>query len=211
MKALFHLIIENEAEKAGTNQLAEYLGVSPASVNSMLKKLKTKKLVNYQKYGKLQLSKTGRLVSLALIRKHRLWESFLYSYMNFTWDEVHDVAEQLEHIRSDKLIRELDAFMGHPLMDPHGDVIPKENGEYRPLPKVSLADIQVGQTVRIVSVKDSSVSFLQYIARIGLALSSEIKVIGREDFDGSMEISFDDNSLRISRKVAENVLVRPVK
>lgn len=208
LKALFHLIIERREEEAGTTELAEHLDLSPASVSAMLKKLRTKQLVSYQKYGKLKLTEKGLAIATQLIRKHRLWETFLHKHMHFSWDEVHDVAEQLEHIRSEKLIRELDAFLGYPEADPHGAIIPKASGEYDIRPRVTLAEIPVGGKCRVLSVRDSSVSFLQYLTRIGLALSSELTVVDRQDFDGMRTIAYDGKEVPVSKKFAENVFVR---
>lgn len=210
LKALFTIVIESEEKKAGTNQLAEYLNVSPASVNSMLKKLKQKDLVDYQKYGKLELSRTGEQIAVKLIRKHRLWETFLHEHMNFSWDEVHDVAEQLEHIKSPKLIEELDKFLGYPKRDPHGTVIPSESGEYQILPRITLSSLICEEKCKLVSVKDSSVAFLQYVSKIGLALSSEIKVDDIQEFDGSRLISFEGKTLTVSKKFCDNVFVEKI-
>lgn len=207
LKALFHLIVETRAEKTGTNQVAEYLEVSPASVSSMLKKLRSKELVDYEKYGKLQLTESGERIAVRLIRKHRLWETFLHKHMNFSWDEVHDVAEQLEHIQSPKLIQELDKFLGYPEKDPHGAIIPSADGAYELAPKLKLAQLQAGDRCRLVSVLDSSVTFLQYVSKIGLALSSEIRIVDIHDFDQSMTIAFDDQEMMVSHKFAENVFV----
>lgn len=207
LKALFHLTTASEDAKAGTNQLAEYLNVSPASVHGMLKKLKTKKLVSYKKYGKVELTKSGRTHAISLIRKHRLWETFLYEKMNFTWDEVHDVAEQLEHIRSEKLVAELDAFLGFPQHDPHGDVIPDAEGNYRVVAKKTLREVPVGSKCRIVAVRDTSVAFLKYVTRLGLELSSQISVRAVQEFDDSLTIAFDDNEVNVSAKFADNVFV----
>ena len=207
LKALFHLTEESVEQKAGTNQLAEHLGLSPASVNGMLKKLREKGLVNYEKYGKLELSETGRIIALRLIRKHRLWETFLYQHLNFSWDEVHEVAEQLEHIQSIKLIQELDRFLGNPKTDPHGDLIPTQDGMYEFQPKRTLAELSEGTICRLVSVKDSSVAFLKYVSQVGLALSSEIKISEIHDFDGSIMISFDNKMVNVSKKFAEHIFV----
>lgn len=207
LKALFHLLAEGDDKKVGTNQLAEHMGVTPASVSGMLKKMKGKALVDYEKYGKLELSSQGKLLAMELIRKHRLWETFLYKHMNFTWDEVHVVAEQLEHIKSPKLISELDKFLGYPKRDPHGAVIPTENGEYPTSPKITLAELQKGNRCRLVSVKDSSVAFLQYVTKLGLALSSEIEVQERQEFDGSFIILIDEKPVSVSKKFAEHVFV----
>ena len=207
LKALFNLTVESKGDKAGTNQLAEHLGISPAAVNGMLKKLKTKELVSYKKYGKLELTDTGRNIAVQLIRKHRLWETFLYKCMNVTWDEVHVVAEQLEHIKSEKLMTELDRFLGHPKTDPHGAIIPDKNGKYELRDKTTLAEIAVGTECKIISVKDSSVEFLKYVTQIGLELSSKIKVIEKRDFDETVLIEFGNSKTSVSKKFCENVFV----
>lgn len=207
LKALFHLLAEGEESRVGTNQLAEHLGVTPASVSGMLKKMKGKELVDYEKYGKLELTPQGKLLAVELIRKHRLWETFLYKHMNFTWDEVHVVAEQLEHIKSPKLIAELDKFLGYPKRDPHGAIIPTENGEYPLSPKITLAELTTGDRCRLVSVKDSSVAFLQYVTKLGLELRSEIEVQEFQEFDGSFIILIDEKPVSVSKKFAEHVFV----
>lgn len=210
LKALFYLIIESENDRVGTNQVADYLDISPASVSSMLKKLKGKELVSYEKYKKLELTSEGKIVAVWLIRKHRLWETFLCKHMNFKWDEVHDVAEQLEHIQSPKLIRELDKFLGFPKRDPHGALIPNQEGEYQVTSKTTLSSLLTGDRCRLVSVKDSSVSFLQYVTKIGLVLSSEIQIEEIQEFDQSMMIHFDEKSVMISQKFADNIFVEKI-
>lgn len=210
LKALFHLTLESEANVAGTNQLAEELGVSPASVNGMVKKLKSKKLVAAQRYGKLSLSKSGKAIAVQLIRKHRLWETFLYEHLNFTWDEVHEVAEQLEHIKSEKLIHQLDDFLGNPTEDPHGDNIPNEEGEFTRKVKKSLAEVAAGQKCKVVSVKDASVAFLQMVSQLGIELQSEIEVKEINEFDASRALLINGNEKVVSLKFAENVFVREV-
>ena len=207
LKALFQITIEESNKKAGTNQLAEYLGLSPASVSNMLKKLKEKGLVDYEKYGKLELSEEGKKNAVILIRKHRLWETFLYKHMNFSWDEVHDVAEQLEHIRSPKLMQELDRFLGYPTNDPHGDVIPDKDGAFKIVKKTTLATLKQGNKCRLVSVKDSSAAFLKYVSQIGLALSSHIEILEIRDFDDSLLIAFNDKQENVSRRFAEHIFV----
>ena len=207
LKALFHLTIEEDNEKAGTNQLAECLGVSPASVSGMLKKLKVKKLVQYEKYGKLELTPQGIEIAIKLIRKHRLWETFLYKHMNFSWDEVHDVAEQLEHIQSDKLIKELDRFLGHPKADPHGDSIPDDAGKFTRIAKQTLAQIEENQPCKLVSVKDNSVAFLQYVTELGLALNTEVVILEKRSFDSSLKLAFNGKEVTVSKKFSENVFV----
>ncbi|MAM23409.1 metal-dependent transcriptional regulator [Croceibacter atlanticus] len=207
LKAIFQLMLDSDNEKVGNNQLADYLNISPASVNNMVKKLKLKKLLKSERYAKLQLTDSGRDIAVGLIRKHRLWETFLSKYLNFTWDEVHDVAEQLEHVKSPKLINELDRFMDFPKKDPHGEVIPDAEGNYRTFEKVTLASLDSGTICKLISVNDGSVEFLRYVSEIGLALSSEIKVIEKRSFDNSVKIEFNDSIETVSQKFADNVFV----
>ncbi len=208
LKALFHLTHEVEGKaEAGTNELAEILEVTPATANNMLKKLKEKDLVSYEKYGKITLTEKGRGLAVGIVRKHRLWETFLYEKLNFTWDEVHDVAEQLEHIQSVKLVKQLEKFLDYPEIDPHGDPIPNAKGKIKQLKRKTLAEMGVGETCRLVAVKDNHASFLQYIVKLGLGLNSNITVVGRQEFDGSMEIEVDQTRSSISKKAAENLFV----
>lgn len=207
LKALFHLTSNNLNNKVGNNQLADFLSLSPASVNNMIKKLKNKQLVLSEPYGKLELTTKGKEIALNLIRKHRLWETFLYQYMNFTWDEVHEVAEQLEHVKSQKLIDELDRFMKFPKKDPHGDIIPDKHGDYTILKKTKLSELNVHDTCKIVAVNDSSIAFLQYVSKLGLILSSEITIQDIFKFDHTLQIAFDGKVETVSHKFAENVFV----
>lgn len=210
LKALFQLLVEDNSEKVGNNQLAEYLKVSPASTNNMVKKLKIKNYVVSEKYGKLELTDEGRAIAVRLIRKHRLWETFLYNYLNFSWDEVHEVAEQLEHIKSYKLIDELDRFMDFPEKDPHGELIPNAKGEYKVISKITLSSLVEGDVCQLVAVNDGSVNFLRFVSEIGLALSSEIKVLEVREFDKSIRIQFNNTVETVTRKFADNVFVKVV-
>ncbi len=211
LKALFQLLIDDDmGSGVGNNQLADYLNVSPASTNSMVKKLKTKDYIVSERYGKLDLTDRGRSQAVGLIRKHRLWETFLCDYLNFTWDEVHEVAEQLEHVKSPKLISELERFMGFPTRDPHGELIPNAKGEYAVLPKKTLSSLQENDVCKLISVKDDSVSFLKYVSGLGLALSSEIEVIEIREFDQSMRIKFNNATETVTRKFADNVFVKKI-
>lgn len=154
----------------------------------MLKKLKEKKLVHYEKYGKISLTAEGGKKAVEVVRKHRLWETFLDEKFSFNWDEVHEVAEQLEHIQSAKLVDKLDEFLNFPLYDPHGDAIPNAKGEMPVTYKKTLNEEIVGHHCTIVAVKDNSASFLQYVNKIGLNINNKIKVIARNEFDDLMEI-----------------------
>lgn len=207
LKALLKLTFESETHEAGTNDLAGLLALKPATVNDMLKKLKEKQLVNYKKYGKITLSPEGKQIALEIIRKHRLWETFLYEKFKFTWDEVHEVAEQLEHIHSPKLIDKLDDFLGYPKFDPHGEPIPDSKGEMEYNFKKRLADIKSGDSCKMVSVKDNSSSFLHYVDKVGLAINSQIRVVSKQEYDALMVIEVKGITSTVSQKFAENIYV----
>lgn len=208
LKAIFHLTLESRQSETGTNKVADFLNVSPSSVNSMVKKLRTKGLVGYQRYGKLHLSDSGEKLALEMIRRHRLWETFLYKHLNFGWDEIHEVAEELEHINSEKLIKELEAFLGFPKLDPHGDAIPRSDQKYEPADKLTLQQVKEGVSCRIVAVRDNSVAFLQYVSKLGLELSSQIEIVERRSFDQSLLIRIgQEKEVNVSEKFASNVYV----
>lgn len=208
LKALFHLTVEDPSKsEAGTNELASHLNVKPATANDMLKKLKEKNLINHEKYGKIKLTKSGKKNAIELIRKHRLWETFLYEKLNFTWDEVHEVAEQLEHIHSEKLIQKLDEFLNFPKVDPHGDAIPNAKGELEKETRKSLAEMPIGKLCKMVAVKDNSAPFLQYVMQLGLGLKSKIKVLAIRSFDDSLEIEVNQQRFGVSKKFAEKITV----
>lgn len=194
-----------------TNTIANYLGTSPASVTDMLKKLSGKKertpLVNYTPYKGVSLTEKGKKIALSILRKHRLWEVFLVNKLNFSWDNVHEVAEQLEHIQSQELISRLDEFLDYPKFDPHGDPIPTEDGKLKILDTPLLADIEEGETVVIASVKRSDPDFLQYLERLGLLINKRIQVKEKLKFDDSIEIMVDNKSMLISGTVSENLRV----
>jgi DtxR family Mn-dependent transcriptional regulator len=208
LKGLFHLTTESmDKSKAGTNELAAHLNVKPASVNDMLKKLKEKKLISYEKYGKISLTAEGKRKAVDIVRKHRLWETFLYEKLEFSWDEVHEIAEQLEHIQSQKLIDKLDKFLDYPAYDPHGDAIPNAKGELDTKPRKTLSEIATGKSCKLIAVKDNSATFLQYVVKVGLGISSKIKVLSRQDYDANLEIEVNGKKSTVSQKFAENIYV----
>lgn len=207
LKALLHLTLISDKPEAGTNEIAVYLGVKPATTNEMLKRLKEKKMVKYERYGKVSLSEKGRVHAIDVLRRHRLWETFLYEKLEFTWDEVHEVAEQLEHIQSNKLIDKLDKFLHFPEFDPHGDVIPNSKGEMRAPFKKTLAEVEPGKTCKMVAVKDNTAPFLQYVVKVGLGINNRIKVISKQSYDAQMEIEVNNRRSQVSQKFAENILV----
>src|SRR5690606_39106040 len=210
LKALLRITGEQgNGGEAGTNQLAGRLNVRPATATDMLKKLREKQLVNYERYGKISLTDTGRDLAVAIIRKHRLWETFLFDKLGFSWDEVHDIAEQLEHIKSDKLVERLDKFLGFPQFDPHGDAIPTADGSYFDEARVTLAEAVEGQSYRVVAVRDNSPSFLQFVSEMGISIHSRVEVLHKYSFDHSMALRIDGKTFNISDKVAQNIYCRP--
>jgi DtxR family Mn-dependent transcriptional regulator len=207
LKALLKLTFESGTEDAGTNELAALLGVKPATANDMLKKLKEKLLVHYEKYGKITLTAEGRKRGIDIVRKHRLWETFLYEKLEFNWDEVHEVAEQMEHIQSVKLVDKLDKFLDYPAFDPHGDPIPNNEGEFEIQFTKPLSEIEAGNSCKMVGVKDNSGPFLQYVAKVGLGINRVIKVVSKEEYDGLMSIEVNGHQSSVSQKFAENIFV----
>jgi DtxR family transcriptional regulator, Mn-dependent transcriptional regulator len=209
LKEVFHLS-GLKKERVSTNSLAGKIGAKASSITDMLQKLEGKKLIAYQKYKGCNLTLEGEKIAIRIIRKHRLWETFLVNKLSFGWDEVHDVAEQLEHIQSAKLIEGLDQFLNFPKFDPHGDPIPDREGKinYREA-KMKLSEATIETVVEVVSVQEDSLELLKYLDKIGLKIGSCLKIIKRETFDGSMEVSIDgDKNISISNKVAENIGVR---
>ncbi|PTS93862.1 iron-dependent repressor [Pedobacter sp. HMWF019] len=209
LKALYKICSQCDGRpEAGTNEMAAYLGVKPATATDMFKKLKDKGLVDYERYGKISLTEIGKNNALTILRKHRLWETFLYQKLDFSWDEVHEVAEQLEHIQSEKLVTKLEDFLGYPEFDPHGDPIPKANGEMPATVKMILSDIKIGESCQVVAVKDTSVVFLQYLKRLGISIGTKITVIEKVSFDSSLHLSIDDQEARnVSVKFADSLFV----
>ena len=207
LKAIFHL---QKHSKAGvsTNALAEEMQTKASSVTDMVKKLSDKELVVYKKYQGVYLSDSGRRTALQIIRKHRLWEVFLVEKLNFSWDEVHEVAEELEHIKSEKLISELDKFLGYPKRDPHGDPIPDDKGDFQVANKTLLSDLSKGEKGTLVGVKDTSSEFLKYLDKNSIALGKTIEVLDKEEFDGSMLIKVEDKTLRVSTMVTANIYIK---
>ena len=207
LKALLKIRFDSGIEEVGTNELANAMAVKPATANDMLKKLKEKELVIYEKYGKITLTAKGKKNAIDIIRKHRLWETFLYEKLEFSWDEVHEVAEQLEHIHSRKLVDKLDKFLDYPEFDPHGDPIPNKKGELKVLFKKTLAEVVVGNTCKMVAVKDNSSSFLQYVVKVGLGINNEIKVVSKQEYDAMTVIEVNGVLSSVSHKFTENIFV----
>ncbi|MEM6720959.1 MAG: metal-dependent transcriptional regulator [Bacteroidota bacterium] len=207
LKAIYHLSDMTDGG-ISTNAIAERMNTKASSVTDMIKKLSEKGLVHYKRYKGSELTEKGTLVAANIIRKHRLWEVFLVEKLNFTWDEVHDVAEQLEHIKSEKLIDQLDAFLGFPKRDPHGDPIPDKDGNISDHADVLLITLDANEKGIIVGVKDSSSSFLKYLDKQGITLGKKIKVIDKEPFDNSMKIRIKKEEFTISQQIANNIYIK---
>ncbi|MCS6832252.1 MAG: metal-dependent transcriptional regulator [Flammeovirgaceae bacterium] len=206
LKVIYHL--HSKEESVFTNAIAEAIDTKPSTVSDMLKKLAAKNLVNYEKYKGVTLTPEGQAAALWIIRKHRLWEVFLVEKLHFTWDEVHEVAEQLEHIKSRSLIDKLDQFLGYPKTDPHGDPIPDSNGNFEKKPLFLLKNCRPKEKIIVCVVKDDSKTFLQLLDKMGIRIGSKIEVIEKLDYDGSMEIEIDYYHRKtISQAIAQNILV----
>ena len=195
-------------EVVSTNALAESLQTKAASVSDMLRKLSTKDIIHYEKYRGVSLTPAGTTYALQIIRKHRLWEVFLVSKLNFNWDEVHEVAEEMEHIKSELLIQRLDEFLDFPQFDPHGDPIPSAQGEINEVKQILISELNPEASGVVVGVKDTQPLFLQYLDKVGIFLGANIKVLDKSGFDNSLEIIIESKKeIRISQEVSRNIYV----
>jgi len=207
LKAIYHLSSDGQRQ-VNTNAIAERLETKPASVSDMIRKLSDKGVISYVKYQGVNITEKGKKKALWVIRKHRLWEVFLVEKLNFHWDEVHDIAEQLEHIRSSLLIKRLDEFLEFPKFDPHGDPIPDEAGIISSKAREILSGLKSGSIGELVSMIDTGNAFLNYLDHIGMKIGTKIEIIDIIEFDGSVEIEIDNTKkLTISKQVADNLLV----
>lgn len=207
LKSIYHLS-EGGKKNVTTNDLSNEMKTKPASVSDMLRRLAEKSVIDYRKYYGLTITEEGKKLALQIVRRHRLWEVFLVNKLNFSWDEVHDVAEELEHIKSTILMQRLDEFLDYPKFDPHGDPIPDEFGDLKSKPRLPLNELEVHDLGQIVAVKDSSPAFLRYLDKVGAYIGARIKVLDKVEFDGSLEILVDNKkNLFMSRDVATNILI----
>ncbi|HTQ65628.1 MAG TPA: metal-dependent transcriptional regulator [Puia sp.] len=207
LKAIFHL--QTESEVVGTNEVAEAMHTRPASVTDMLKKLKKQKLLSYERYKGVKLTNEGRKVAIQIIRKHRLWEYFLVEKLQFGWDEVHEVAEELEHISSQKLIERLDSFLDFPQTDPHGDPIPDQQGKFNLIPQQNLLDIPINKPARVCGIASQTTQMLELLQHKGINIGTRIEVKRKFPFDNSLELKIRNQPVTtISEQVAKNILVK---
>jgi DtxR family Mn-dependent transcriptional regulator len=206
LKTIYHLQ-QQLNNSVSTNSISEALQTKAASVTDMLKKLADKNLINYEKYQGVTLTHQGQKKALSIIRKHRLWEVFLVEKLNFKWDEVHEVAEELEHIHSEKLINRLDEFLDFPEYDPHGDPIPNSKGEIKPIKLLPLNSLEIGEEGIISGVVSNTKEFLQYLDKVDLLLGTKVTIIDKIAFDGSLVILINNTEKNISKEVAKNLLI----
>jgi len=201
------LKLESAGGNVTTSALARHLGVGDGSVTDMVKKLSEKKLIQYEPYQGVKLTEAGRKIAMKTVRRHRLWEMFLVRFLGYSWDEIHDEAERLEHATSEELERRLDKALGYPKSDPHGDPIPNERGGLSALRARSLPDVAEGKSVVIVRVSDENPEILQYLTRLGLNLQSHLKVVEKIEFDGSIIVRVGTREIALSARLAESIFV----
>jgi len=207
LKAIYTIFLENGG-KVNNQSIAERLNINPASVTDMLRKLNEKQYIEYNRTDGAKLTEKGQVIATKTIRKHRLWETFLVMKLNFTWDEIHDVAEQLEHIHSDKLIDELDKYLGYPKFDPHGDPIPDASGNIMEIFSYPLSEATAGNKVKVINVSDNSPAFLRYLNKQGINLNSEMVVKEIQEFDKSILVELaPDKEVFLSPEACKNILI----
>jgi len=207
LKAIYKLSM-TAANGVSTNAIADMLTTKPSSVTDMIKKLAEKKLISYQKYQGVNLTKKGQEIAVSIIRNHRLWEVFLVEKLNFKWDEVHDLAEDLEHINTHKLTARLDEFLEFPRFDPHGDPIPDKDGKIMHHKDIVLSDLKKGEKGIVVGVKEHSKSYLNYLEQLQLILGTEIEVVEIIEFDATMKILVKNKTIVVSHQASKNLIVK---
>ena len=200
--------VENPPKEISTNDIATKIDISAASVTDMLKKLAKKELLKYTKYHGVSLTEMGNTFAIEIIRRHRLWETFLVVKLNFNWSEIHDIAEQLEHISSPKLIEKLDAFLNYPRFDPHGEPIPDANGKLYSTDATPMQQFKKGDKVKVIAVGEDSTLFLEYLDKLNINIGTEIQIIDKIFYDLSMQIIIDNKLIAISKNVSEKIYVK---
>ena len=207
LKAILNISL-NTNKKVSTNEISNVLKTSPASVTDMLKKLLEKKLVEYEKYKGVELSNSGKQYAINILRKHRLWETFLVEHLGFNWSEVHEIAEELEHIKSTKLIDKLDTFLCYPKFDPHGDPIPNKEGVIPNVKSTSLDQMEVDFTGHVLGVTIDDKLFLDYLTKLNIKIGTKIEIVQKIDFDKSLIVNIENIENHISFDVAKNILIK---
>jgi DtxR family Mn-dependent transcriptional regulator len=208
VKAIYQLALEGDGAAVATGQIAAALGVLPGTVTSMLKTLDDSSLATYTPYEGVRLTAAGRGLALRVLRRHRLIELFLTRTLNLSWDEVHEEAEHMEHAVSDWLVDRIDAYLGHPSADPHGDPIPTADGTVASQTDVALSDCAAGQRYRLARVTDQSSEFLRFLSQCGLEIGAELSLLANEPSHGSVTIGLAGEERALSRESAAKLMVR---
>ena len=212
IKTIFNISQSGKRELVGTNQIAEQMSTTAASVTDMLRKLNNKEMIVYEKYKGVKLSPQGTIKAMTLLRKHRLWESFLVEKLNFAWDEVHDIAEQLEHIKSNELVNRLDKYLGYPKFDPHGDPIPDAQGTITIRNQIVLSTMIVGSSGLVVGVKKHDKDFLHHLNEVGINIGTELAILHKYPYDQSIKLKINDKEeALLSSSVCENIFLKQIK
>lgn len=207
LKAIYKLE-EQAGDTVINSELAKALSIHSATVTDMLKKMSQKKLIIYEKSKGFKLTEKGKEIAVSIIRKHRLWEVFLVNNLGFGWDEVHDLAEQLEHVQSADLVNRLDTYLGHPKTDPHGDPIPNADGQFAKSNAILLSKLIPDRSAKLTGVTDHSTAFLSYLDKIGFALGDTVKVVSIAEYDKSYTLELKNKrELSVSFKIASNLFV----
>ena len=206
LKAIYNLV--NDNDEVSVNDLSRQLNIKMPSVNSMIKKFADKKWVKYESYKPIKLTESGKKEASLIVRKHRLTEMFLVEKMGFGWENVHEIAEQLEHIHSEVFFDKMDEILNYPKVDPHGEPIPDKDGNVIQPDFKKLSKCQENEIVELASVTTSSEEFLSFLNKRNLSLGTEIKVLQREDFDQSMKVFYNDQEENFSKTVCDRLLVK---
>ncbi|MFI5251525.1 MAG: metal-dependent transcriptional regulator [Bacteroidota bacterium] len=209
IKGIYFLQKENES--VATSVLAKHLGIGDGSVTDMMKKLSQKRFINYERYQGVTLTTAGRRLALKLVRRHRLWEMFLVQFLGYTWDEIHNEAEILEHVTSDDLESRIDQALGYPKVDPHGDPIPTPDGDLVELRYKNLSECTEGERGVVLRVKDGNPEILKYMTKLGLGLNKRVEIIQKIQFDGSVIVKIDGKEVPLSEKLAQSIFVQTVE
>jgi DtxR family Mn-dependent transcriptional regulator len=212
IKAIYILSEYSKEQKAvATRAIAKKLGNSAPAVTDMLRRLREKEFIVYNKYKGVNLTNIGSQIAKQLVRRHRLWETFMVEKLHISWADVHTTAEQLEHIKSDELIEQLEAFLGYPRFDPHGEPIPDKNGNYTFRNQILLANLGVGKSAIIVGVDEQSSEFLQYLQHVGIGINTPISIRKKYEFDQSMVVLINHSKeITLSNKVAQSIFIDPL-
>ena len=209
LKSIFNLS-EFGNKQVTTNSISKILNIEPASVTDMIKKLSKKNLIYHEKYKGSTISKSGIKIALQIIRRHRLWEVFLYDKLNFKWDKIHDIAEELEHVSSEELIDNLDKFLKYPKIDPHGDPIPNKLGEMNFIDKISISDLNVNENGIISRIINEDEEFFNLLKKLKIEIGTEVKIIDKIEYDESIEILINKKTVIISKDIANNIKITKI-